>query len=293
MIDGGSSDNTLNVIETYRPHLHYFISEKDSGQSEAINKGLRQATGDIVTWLNSDDYYEPDTLEQVAQLFRNNPDAGFVHGKARLFGKNKKDIVVGTDRNLQIHEYLAYMRFPQPASFFRKEAMAAAGPLNEQLHYAMDFELVVKSLLSGFKPVRSSSVFAHYRLHENSKTNHDLRFIEEWSRVVFRVLSSFAGGEKYAAQLKLLTSMEIMDSKIFDLKVRLNDDVLRALFLEHLHIRFHYQYRALQVKDAKQTAAYIRKNYPREFAEKGYGKYTTRLKILPTFVLALLRKFST
>src|SRR6476660_6711550 len=69
VIDGGSTDNTLQVIEKYRNKIDYFVSEKDSGQTEAINKGLKVAKGDIVTWLNSDDFYEPGVFETVIPAF--------------------------------------------------------------------------------------------------------------------------------------------------------------------------------------------------------------------------------
>src|SRR4051812_43486746 len=81
IIDGGSTDATLSVIKKYETKIKYWVSEKDQGQSEAINKGMDQATGNIVTWLNSDDFYEKRALEIICNVFSNYPAADIVHGR--------------------------------------------------------------------------------------------------------------------------------------------------------------------------------------------------------------------
>jgi cellulose synthase/poly-beta-1,6-N-acetylglucosamine synthase-like glycosyltransferase len=121
IIDGGSADNTVEIIKKYESHIRYWISEKDKGQSDAINKGLKISSGHIVTWLNSDDYYESNALEIIANIFITEPNVDLVHGKSRLFGENVKSQIVGLKQDLLLQEYLAYMRFPQPSSFFKKK----------------------------------------------------------------------------------------------------------------------------------------------------------------------------
>src|SRR5688572_2633651 len=84
IIDGGSTDNSTEIIRKYADRITYWISEPDKGQSDAINKGLKLATGDIVNWLNSDDYYEPGALFKVAEAF-NNPEVNVFAGRSHLF----------------------------------------------------------------------------------------------------------------------------------------------------------------------------------------------------------------
>ena len=98
IIDGGSTDESVGIIKRYQDRLHYWVSEKDSGQSEALNKGLRRATGDIIGWLCSDDLYLPGTFEKVVRIFEQHPAAGMLHGRSILFGKGKKELIKGAAR---------------------------------------------------------------------------------------------------------------------------------------------------------------------------------------------------
>src|SRR5437763_884238 len=93
LIDGGSTDNSIDIIKKYRTYFSYWISEKDSGQSEAINKGLKKATGEIISWLNSDDLYTAGCLQHVAEHFAKHREAALVHGKTILFGDRKKELI--------------------------------------------------------------------------------------------------------------------------------------------------------------------------------------------------------
>ena len=145
LLDGGSTDQTLAVVEPYRSRFAHFFSERDAGQSDAINKGLRLARGDLLTWLNSDDLYLPDALRHMAEAWRERPGAPFYMG-----------IGYRTDRAARTRTdfyppNFAYQRealvwgmnyILQPASFFTREALAAiGGGVDTTLHYAMDSDL--------------------------------------------------------------------------------------------------------------------------------------------------------
>ncbi|MCH8331252.1 MAG: glycosyltransferase, partial [Bacteroidetes bacterium] len=137
VMDGGSDDGSVEILEKHGDQLTYWESEKDEGQTHAINKGLQRATGDIVTWLNSDDVMLPGTLEIVDHYFHEN-DAALIHGRTILFGDIKQEIEKGAEADGLNHKYLAYIPYPQPSSFFKRSILDEIGYLDEELHYGMD-----------------------------------------------------------------------------------------------------------------------------------------------------------
>ncbi len=173
IIDGGSTDNTLDIIKKYEKYITYWISEPDSGQSDAINKGLKIASGEIVNWLNSDDYYEPNILTKVAKEFENN-NINIVSGRGRLFQLNQ---TVGYTKGVDIYPYnlaktIGWLRMDQPETFYRSSAIKKMGHLNTSLNYLMDRDWWLKYLLIyGVNGISSiSDVLVNFRLHEDSKT---------------------------------------------------------------------------------------------------------------------------
>jgi glycosyltransferase involved in cell wall biosynthesis len=291
VIDGGSADDSVNVIRKHADKISYWISEKDGGQSEAINKGLKVAKGEIVTWLNSDDYYEPGTLATVIQLFESDPLIGFVHGRARLFGEKTKDKIVGPDKDLLPHEYLPYMRFPQPSSFFRKKYLDAGALLNEQLHYAMDFELVARAILGGALAKRTNAVLSHYRLHAQSKTTGQTGFAEEWSTVLSGIFNSLDNGASCAVKLEALALVQkVMPLVPFEKKIRLSDEELEWIFLEHVHLRYHVYYRSFNTAACLRLSLFLKENYNSFYLKNKYYKYNFRLKFIPRFIIEMVRR---
>jgi glycosyltransferase involved in cell wall biosynthesis len=192
VIDGGSTDNTLDVIKRYEQEgITYWVSEKDRGQSDAINKGLRRATGEIVTWLNSDDMFMPDALHSAARHFQES-DAALIHGQTVLFGKGFKEQLKGADEEGLESRYLAGMPYPQPSSFFRRSVLLEQGYLDETLHYGMDYDLLARIALN--YPIRKvSDIFSRYRLHDESKSvSQNIEFTRDWARTFSRVLHSIS-----------------------------------------------------------------------------------------------------
>ncbi|MCX6313043.1 MAG: glycosyltransferase family 2 protein [Bacteroidetes bacterium] len=181
IIDGGSTDNTIEIIKKYEKYLTYWVSEKDNGQSDAINKGLKIATGKIFNWLNSDDYYEPGTLKKVAELFADSCTE-VVCGKSTIFGKDYNytgEYSQGFDINKKIVENA---RVNQPATFFRMDVVRQLGSLNATLHYCMDLEWWMKYLFTNGKTkiVYTDNILVNFREHSNSKTIESSRkFIED------------------------------------------------------------------------------------------------------------------
>ena len=122
VIDGGSNDNSVEVIKKYESHITWWLSEKDRGQSDAINKGFSRATGEIITWLCSDDLYTPGTLKKVADYFSSQPDnVGLIYGGITTF-KDGIDLRSNWGyQNPTVERYLAGMAFSQPAAFYKKK----------------------------------------------------------------------------------------------------------------------------------------------------------------------------
>lgn len=188
IIDGGSTDGSVDIIKKYAHHLAYWVSEPDKGQSEALNKGLRRATGDIITWINSDDILMPGALHCVANAFREyGPEVGLVYGSAILFEGNRELQTIYHTSSPCPEAYIGGMIFAQPASFFHRSALEKVGLINEALHYGMDFDLFARlSLVTRFQQV--PHLLAKYRLHYTSKTVTAFeRFIEDWKRVFVNV----------------------------------------------------------------------------------------------------------
>ncbi|GAB4132150.1 MAG: glycosyltransferase family 2 protein [Bacteroidia bacterium] len=172
VIDGGSSDNSPDVIRSYEKHLKYWISEKDSGQTNAINKGLQQVTGELFNWLNSDDLLEPGALFHLADLVKNYKNKNLFIGKTRFFNDN------GTIRNsgpvvfAQPEITLGFGQVNQPAMFYRTETIKSFLPLNESLQMCMDLDLWMKYLIKYKHDFlhETDFILAAFRLHDASKT---------------------------------------------------------------------------------------------------------------------------
>lgn len=173
IIDGGSTDETVDIIKKYQPWISYWISESDRGQSHAINKGVEKCTGDIFNWLNSDDYYNPNTFFEVATSFLNNPSATVISGKERhLQLDGSTSIHNGTFIMDTALHAIEFVEMAQPSTFFRADCFKRVGPVAEDLHYIMDGEFWVRYLLlygqeSFYKTEKS---LVNFRLHNDSKT---------------------------------------------------------------------------------------------------------------------------
>jgi glycosyltransferase involved in cell wall biosynthesis len=171
IIDGGSTDNSLDIIKKYSAHLTYWVSEKDNGQAAALNKGLKHCTGEIFNWINSDDYLEEGALLKVANIFKKN-NCDVVAGAVCDFNKEGK-IKITTNSNLHIDEYLKKeikLIYHQPAVWLRLDRMKEIGEFREALHYCFDQEFMMRYLLHFDNVCYIEDVLAYFRWHETSKS---------------------------------------------------------------------------------------------------------------------------
>jgi glycosyltransferase involved in cell wall biosynthesis len=169
VIDGGSTDGTPAILQKYGDRLRW-LSEKDRGQTDAINKGLRLATGEIMAYLNADDLYLPDTFAIVAQYFEQHPAANWVYGDCRLIDESGqllgqlKAPEFNLKRMIQRGEYV-----PQPTVFWRRSAFAAIGEFDVNLRYALDYDFFIR-LGQNSPGHRLDAELACFRLQPSSKT---------------------------------------------------------------------------------------------------------------------------
>jgi glycosyltransferase involved in cell wall biosynthesis len=169
ILDGGSKDNTLEILKKY-PHLRW-ISEKDNGQSHALNKGLAMATGEIIGWLNSDDFYEKNVFGEVAASF-SSPDVSWVKGDIILLNEQKNTAVQICSNAFSFESIKKGKPWEvaQPGTFFTRVAALGAGGFDESLYMAMDGDLWIR-LAKISAPVIAHKTWAYFRVHENQKTN--------------------------------------------------------------------------------------------------------------------------
>jgi glycosyltransferase involved in cell wall biosynthesis len=199
IVDGGSSDNTVNIIRKYEHRLAYWVSEKDKGQSDALNKGLRQATGDIIAWLNSDDWYAPDTLNRVVEQWNRSGGFDVMIGDAMFHyegneSRNERLTYGGecnTDRLMKYWSYDQICNPPQPSVFISRNVFEKVGGINESYHLAMDYDLWLRIAHAGYRFLYVPEVLSYYRFHGASKSGQqaDFRhFHKEWHQVYMQHL---------------------------------------------------------------------------------------------------------
>ncbi len=170
--DGGSSDNTVNIIKKYSDHISYWRSFKDDGQASAINEGFNHASGDILAWLNSDDYYLPNTFNSIIMLL-DRKFAQVLVGNAISFYEDSV-IFYGSDIVNQFNEsQLPYKdNIIQPSSFWTRKTHEIIGELNPSYHYVFDWDFFHRMYLSQkVKFIKTSDYYSVYRFHPNHKTS--------------------------------------------------------------------------------------------------------------------------
>ncbi len=173
VVDGGSQDETVSVLREYGNNLSW-VSERDKGQTDAINKGMRQATGDIVAYLNSDDVYLPGTLNKVVDIFQRHPQVDFIYGDFHAIDE-KGDLIDVIRTIPYVPDILLYdcNYICQPASFYRRSLLDKIGLFDDSLRFLMDYEFFLRASKRRvgfhFHPEALSAI----RFHGDCKTLSD------------------------------------------------------------------------------------------------------------------------
>ena len=212
IMDGGSTDGTVDVIKKYAMesnsslfknqkqasglHTHsiaYWVSEKDKGQTDAINKGFARATGDILAWINSDDTYEPGAISAAVKYLQEHPNVGMVYADCNFVNEDGR--VIGKFGSAQTDYRLlrqGYVHIPQQTMFFRADLWKQVGPLDPSFYFAMDYDLWTRLAARTQLKYFPGQVWANFRLHTSGKTiAADDRCWPEMIRVHYRDGGSF------------------------------------------------------------------------------------------------------
>lgn len=170
IIDGGSTDDTLALLKSHSHHLTW-ISEKDSGQAHAVNKGLKLAHGTIIGWLNSDDIYYEGALKIILDFFESHPACDIVYGQANYIDENDAVIAPYPTQPWNLKNLKRTCFICQPATFFRSRLIQQHGLLHENLHYCMDYEYWLRMAQVGVPfYYLTHSILAGSRLHHSAKS---------------------------------------------------------------------------------------------------------------------------
>jgi len=170
IMDGNSSDNSVEIIQKYASQLTYWQSKKDGGQTDAINQGFSKANGQIFAWINSDDTYEPHSISQAVDYLLNHPQAGMVYGDCNFIDSD--DRIIGKFNAKQTNYRklrTGYVHIPQQASFWRSELWKKVSPLDQSIYFAMDYDLWLR-LAKISKIDYFPKLWANFRLHGDTKT---------------------------------------------------------------------------------------------------------------------------
>jgi len=171
IIDGGSRDGSVEIIQKYSKQIAYWVSEPDKNQADALNKGLRRCTGDIIAFINSDDFYLPGALRRAAQLLVEHPEAGWISGIIRYedgegqFLQTKQIPPLPEDRAEWIDRWPTY----QPACFWRAACFQRVGEFRADLPYTFDTEFTIRLPFHGFFPLSVAEQFSVRVLHGDTK----------------------------------------------------------------------------------------------------------------------------
>lgn len=168
VVDGGSTDGSVDIIKKYTQHINWWVSEPDRGQADAINKGLARAQGEIVAWLNSDDLYHPGAIAQAVAALQQRPDAGMVYASLDSIDRTGRVFNTIDYRQFSLLDLLSFEIIGQPSVFMRRAVVQQAGPLDSEYRYLLDHQLWLR-MLQLAPAVYVPQVWAAARHHAHAK----------------------------------------------------------------------------------------------------------------------------
>jgi glycosyltransferase involved in cell wall biosynthesis len=235
LVDGASTDGSVEIIKKYAGKFSYWVSEKDRGQADAINKGFARATGDIVAWLNSDDYYLQGTVSAAVKVFEENPDAVLVYGNMLAVDEHGKTFNTLSYKQLTLEDLLCFQIIGQPAVFMRRSALNKTSGLNPDFHFLLDHLLWIHIAKQG-KILHVDQTWSAARYHAEAKNRAKAA---EFGREAFRILDEVAQDKTLAPVFAMVSRRARASAHRVDSRYLLDGGLsakslsawLRALFI--------------------------------------------------------------
>lgn len=197
VVDGASTDGSVEIIKKYAGKLAHWESAKDKGQAEAINKGFARATGEIVAWLNSDDYYLPGAVRAAVKVFEENPEVVLVYANMLAVDENGQTFNTLTYKQLTLEDLLCFQIIGQPSVFMRRSALQKTSGLDLTFHFLLDHLLWIKIAKQG-RILHVNETWSAARYHAEAK---NVAKAAEFGREAFRILETIAQDKDLAAIL--------------------------------------------------------------------------------------------
>lgn len=194
VVDGASTDGSLDIIKKYKSRFAWWVSEKDRGQADAINKGFARATGEIAAWLNSDDYYLDGTVGAALKIFDENPDVVLVYGNMLAVDENGKTINALNYKQMTLEDLLCFQIIGQPAVFMRRRALQKTNGLDLTFHFLLDHLLWIQIAQHG-SILHVNQTWSAARYHAEAKNRAKAA---EFGREAFRILENISQDENLA-----------------------------------------------------------------------------------------------
>lgn len=170
IVDGGSKDNSVEIIKKYQDRLAWWVSEKDKGHADALNKGFSHASGEILAWLNSDDVYFPHAVSEAVEILRTKPEVGMVYGDADLIDDSGAPAGKFASKQTSYRQMLrGSVHVPQATTFFRADVWNQIGPLDLSLFFSFDYDLWVR-IAKVSQVLYVPKRWAQFRIHDAGKT---------------------------------------------------------------------------------------------------------------------------
>ncbi len=197
IVDGASTDGCVDIIKKYESKLAYWVSEQDRGQADAINKGFARASGEIVAWLNSDDYYLPGTVSAAVKIFDENPDVVLVYGNMLAVDENGQTFNTLNYKPLTLEDLLCFQIIGQPAVFMRRSALQKTNGLDSSFHFLLDHLLWIQIARHG-KILHVDQTWSAARYHPEAKNRAKAA---EFGREAFKILETISRDDNLASVL--------------------------------------------------------------------------------------------
>jgi glycosyltransferase involved in cell wall biosynthesis len=229
VVDGVSTDDTIVTLNKYEKYLSW-ISESDEGQTDAINKGLKRATGDIIAYMNSDDIYLPGTFYKIAEFFKQNPDVDMVYGNVVHINKKSDIYEYPKTEQVTLEKIFTFnIYIPQPTVFLRKSLIEDIGFFDKNLHLAMDYDYWIR-VIPNHKIIYFKEFLAGARIYPEAKSSSlDCEYKDEFLYIIEKFFSIYSEKEIGISMNKVKSMVYLNAARISLMKLLM--DTSRQYFL--------------------------------------------------------------